>query len=182
MSNSETENNSKFQKLTGKNYHVWAIQKRSQLMTANAWRIVTGELKQSSDPKQLEIWLSKREEAAGIIMRSLSPNQYIHIENKMDNPIAMWDNLKNAHQSQGANGCYHAIQRLLTTRKEDAEMLTEYISRIITATNDLVALAPSTLTAKDALDEGGMHAAIRGLNHEDYGAFTSSILLLGKLN
>ena len=68
MSNSEAENNSKFQKLTGKNYNVWAIQIQSQLMTANAWRIITGELKKPSDPKQLEPWLSKSEEAAGIII------------------------------------------------------------------------------------------------------------------
>ena len=47
-----------------------------------------------------------REEAA-IIMGSLSPDQYIHIENKMDDTIAMWYNLKNMHQSQGANSHYH---------------------------------------------------------------------------
>ena len=86
-------------------------------------------------------------------MGSLSPNQYVHIENKIDDPIAMWDNLKNTHQSQGANGFYHAMQRLLRTCTEDVKMLTEYISQIISATNDLVALAPSTLIAKDALDE-----------------------------
>ena len=46
----------------------------------------------------------------------------------------------------------------------------------------LVALALSTLTAKDALDKVGMYTAITRLNHEDYRAFTSSILLLGKLD
>ena len=63
------------------------------------------------------------------------------------------------------------MQRLLSTWKEDMEMLTEYISQIIAGTNVLVALVPSTLTTKDALGKVGMHTAITGPDHEDYGAF-----------
>jgi hypothetical protein len=82
-------------KLTNLNYNVWAIVLQSRLMTANAWRIVTGKLKQPAEVNAaaLDGWLLKREEAAGIILNSLTPTQYVHIEGMMDDPVKMWNKL-----------------------------------------------------------------------------------------
>ena len=74
------------------------------------------------------------------------------------------------------------MQKLLGIHKEDTESLTDYITRVNSATNDLIALAPSTLTFQNIFDEIEIHAAITGLDHIEYGAFTSSILLLGILD
>ena len=41
---------------------------------------------------------------------------------------------------------------------------------------------PSTLTVQNVIDEIGIHTAIARLDHVKYGAFTSSILLLGTLD
>jgi gag-polypeptide of LTR copia-type len=169
-------------KLTSANYNVWAITIQGKLMTTNTWQITTGELEKPNDAAQAAEWMHKREKAAGILLGSLSHTQYIHIEGIMDDPIAMWKKLKDAHRSQIANGRYHAIQKLLRIQKDDTESLTEYFSHITSATNDLIALAPSTLTATDIINEIGVHAAISGLDQTEYGMFTSSLLLLGDLD
>jgi transposase InsO family protein len=182
MSDSEAENRAKGVKLTSSNYNVWAVALQGKLMTVNAWRIVTENLKRPVDVGEADKWLLKREEAAGIILRSLAPTQYVHVEGIMDDPVEMWNRLRSAHRSQVANSRFHAMQKLLSIRKDDVESLTDYITRINTATNDLIALAPSTLTVQNIIDEVGIHAAITGLDHVDYGAFTSSLLLLGTLD
>lgn len=41
---------------------------------------------------------------------------------------------------------------------------------------------PGTLMIQSIIDEIGIHAAIAGLDHIEYGAFTSSILLLSTLD
>jgi Pol polyprotein, beta-barrel domain len=74
------------------------------------------------------------------------------------------------------------MQKLLSIRKDDTESLTEYFTRINSATNDLISLAPSSLTVPDIVNEISIHAAISGLHQAEYGAFTSSVLLLGKLD
>jgi gag-polypeptide of LTR copia-type len=153
-------------------------------MTANAWRIVTGELKQPAEVNAaaLDGWLLKREEAAGIILNSLTPTQYVHIEGMMDDPVKMWNKLRSSHHSQEANSRYHSMQKLLSIHKEDSESLSDYITHVNSATNDLMALAPTTLTISDIVNEIGVHAAMSGLNHTEYGSFTSLLLLLGKLD
>ena len=55
-------------------------------------------------------------------------------------------------------------------------------THINSATNDHIALALSTLTVQNVIDEIGIHTAIAGLDHIEYGPFTSSIPLLGILN
>ena len=50
-------------------------------MSANAWRIVNGSFEQPADPKERASWIQKREEAAGVILKSLEPSQYVHVEN-----------------------------------------------------------------------------------------------------
>lgn len=124
----------------------------------------------------------KREEAVGILLKSLSHTQYIHIKGVMDDPVEMWKKLKTAHRSQVANNHFHAIQKLLNIQKEDAESLTDYITWINTTTNDLKALAPSALTVQNIIDKIGVHVAIAGLNQIKYSTFTSSLLLIGMLD
>jgi gag-polypeptide of LTR copia-type len=181
MSDPETET-MKESKLTSTNNNVWAIRLQGKLMTANAWRITTGELEKPEVAAEVTNWMLKREKAAGILLGSLSHTQYVHIEGIMDDPVAMWSRLKDAHRSQAANSRYHAMQKLLGIHMDKAESLTEYFARINLATNDLVALAPSTLTVADIMNEIGVHTAMAGLDHAEYGAFTSSLLLLGKLD
>jgi Pol polyprotein, beta-barrel domain/gag-polypeptide of LTR copia-type len=130
----------------------------------------------------LEAWTLKREEAAGILLSLLTPMQYVHIKEVMDDPLEMWKRLKESHHSQAANSWYHLMQKLLSICKEDAESLSDYITCVNSATNELTALTPTTLTSKEIIEEIGTHAAISGLEHAEYGWFTSSLLLLGKLN
>ena len=85
-------------------------------------------------------WKLKREQAAGIILRSLSMSQHIHVKGIMDDPIAMWKKLRSSHRAQVANSRYHAIQKLLSIHKDEMECLIDYVTRVNTATNDLIAL------------------------------------------
>ena len=109
--------------------------------------------------------LLKKEEAAGIHLKSLSPMQGIHVEGIMDDPVEMWKRLKATHQSQNANNHFHAMQKLLGIHKEYAESLTDYITHVNSATNNLIALVPNMLTVQNIIDEIGIHAVIAGLDH-----------------
>ena len=100
----------------------------------------------------------------------------------MDDPVSMWKNLKAAYQSQVANSQFFAIQKLLSSQKEDTETLTEYATRINSTSSELKALIPSMLTVTDIIDEISIHAAVTGLVESEYGLFASSLLLLGTLN
>ena len=174
---------SKSTRLNGNNYNVWVVATQGELMSANAWRIVNDSFKQpGGDSKEYANWILKREEAAGIILKLLDPSQYVHVENQMDDPVSMWKNLKSVHQSQVANSRFFAIQKLLSAQKEDTETLTEYATRINSASSELKALVPSTLTVTDIIDEVSIHAAVTGLDKTEYGSFASSLLLLGTLN
>ena len=128
MSDSETEKHMKSVKLTNSNYNVWAVAMQGKLMTVNAWWIITEDLKRPVNTGEAEKWLLKQEEAAGIILKSLTPTQYVHIEGIMDNPIEMWNRLRAVHRSQVANSHFHAMQKLLSIWKEDGELLTDYIT------------------------------------------------------
>ena len=45
-----------------------------------------------------------------------------------------------------------------------------------------MAQVPTTLTVEDIVNEIGIHTALTELDHKDYEAFTSSLLLFGKLD
>ena len=124
----------------------------------------------------------QREEAAGILLKSLSHMQYVHIEGTMHDPIKMWKRLRTAHWLQVMTIRFHTMQKLLSIWKEDSESLTDYVTRINSTTNDLIALAFSMLTIQNIIDEIGIHTAIVGLDQTEYGAFTSSLLLIGMLD
>ena len=173
MSDSESKDHSKSLQLTSINYNTWTVLIQGKLMTANGRRIITEELKEPTDADLSAKWKLKRDQATGIIPRSLSTSQYIHVEGIMDDPIAMWKKPRSSHRAQVANSRYHVIQKLLSICKDKTESLTDYVTRVNTATNNLIALTPSTLTIKDILDKIGMHAAISGLDQTEYGAFTS---------
>lgn len=182
MSDSEVENHMKSTKLTSTNYNVWTVALQGKLMTVNTWQIITKKLKKSTDGKEAEKWLLKKEEAAGILLKSLSPMQYVHIEGIMDDPIVTWKRLRAAHQSQVANSCFHTVQKLLNMCKDNTESLTDYITCINTTTNDLIVLAPSTLIMQNIINEIGIHVALMGLDQTKYRAFTSSLLLISTLD
>ena len=134
-------------------------------MSANIWCIVNGSSKQPNkeDSKEYLDWILKTEEAAGIILKSLELSQYVHVEDKMDNPVAMWSSLKAAHQSQVANSCFFAMQKLLSSQKEDTEALAEYASRINTAVSELKALIPSVLEPTKTIGVWNVHAITKSL-------------------
>ena len=74
------------------------------------------------------------------------------------------------------------MQKLLSIQNEDTKSLTDYVTHTNSATNNLIALAPSTLTIQNIIDVIGIHAAIAGLDQAEYGPFTLSLLLIGTLN
>jgi hypothetical protein len=66
------------------------------------------------------------------------------------------------------------MQKLLNVCKEDAESLSDHITHVNSATNELVALTPATLTMKKIIDDIGTHTAISGLDHAEYVLHTES--------
>ena len=72
---------SKSTKLNGNNYNIWVVATQGELMSVNAWQIVNGSFEQPADPKEHVSWIQKREEAAGVILKSLEPSQYVHVKN-----------------------------------------------------------------------------------------------------
>ena len=122
------------------------------------------------------------ETAAGIILNSLDPSQYFHVEGMMDDPHGMWTALKAVYQTQKANSRFYAMQALLAIHKENTESLSDFITRVNTAGSNLKALIATTLTVNDVIDEMCIHSAITGLGEGEYDSFTSSVLMIDNID
>ena len=72
------------------NYLEWRRDIRAVLRGIGALGIVDGkETQPAADDSKLEKWLALSNKAASLILRSLSANQYVHVDED-DLPSTMW--------------------------------------------------------------------------------------------
>ncbi|KAA1478496.1 hypothetical protein DENSPDRAFT_845611, partial [Dentipellis sp. KUC8613] len=155
------------------------------LRTRRLWLIVNGTSKKPS-PKPdnsaaVEDWEERASQAAGLIFLYLEPSQRIHVQTLQDNPVLMWTTLASVHVQKRPGTRFNAYDDFFSIRLGDGESLQSLMNRIDEGMCSIQALRPETYALKDLDNELVCMAMVRSLPPE-YSTFTSSLLLLDKLD
>ncbi|KAA1477901.1 hypothetical protein DENSPDRAFT_845076, partial [Dentipellis sp. KUC8613] len=155
------------------------------LRTRRLWLIVNGTSKKPS-PKPdnsaaVEDWEERASQAAGLIFLYLEPSQRIHVQTLQDNPVLMWTTLASVHVQKRPGTRFNAYDDFFSIRLGDGESLQSLMNRINEGMRSIQALHPETYVLKDLDNELVCMAMVRSLPPE-YSTFTSSLLLLDKLD
>ncbi|KAJ7891108.1 hypothetical protein B0H13DRAFT_1581584, partial [Mycena leptocephala] len=58
----------------------------------------------SDNSKAVKAWITKCDVATATITSRLDPSQFAHIRDFEENPVGMWERLRETHQSSGLGG------------------------------------------------------------------------------
>ncbi|KAF8813568.1 hypothetical protein BYT27DRAFT_7219966 [Phlegmacium glaucopus] len=148
--------------------------------SSGLWRIVNGltalpTLSEKPTDAQLlavETWETKSDKAAGWLFLMVEDDQKVHFNEIRGDPVAMWTALQAVHMQKRPGHRFNAYDDLFSIRKQEDESLQTLMNKD---------LRPSGFDLKQLDDELASMAMIRALPDE-YSAFTSSLLLLDKLD
>jgi wobble nucleotide-excising tRNase len=101
--------------------------------------------------------------------------------NKSRSDVKMWEALEAVHRQKKAGMRFNAYDELFSIRKLEEESLQSLINCVESAKRSIKELRPSTLTL-DMLDDELASMALIRLLPEEYSSFTSSLLLMDKLD
>jgi hypothetical protein len=107
--------------------------------------------------------------------------QRVHFQGIQDSPVKMWEALEAVHRQKKAGMRFNAYDELFSIRKLEEESLQSLINRVESAKRSIKELRPSTFTL-DMLDDELASMALIRLLPEEYSSFTSSLLLMDKLD
>jgi hypothetical protein len=107
--------------------------------------------------------------------------QRVHFQGIQDSPVKMWEALEAVHRQKKARMCFNAYDELFSIQKLEEESLQSLINRVESAKCSIKELRPSTFTLDMLDNELASMALIRSLP-EEYSSFTSSLLLMDKLD
>ena len=161
------------------------------------WRLVTGiETKPAGKPAidatattsaipavpvdedKLEKWEIKAEKAAGAIRSTVSSELKVHIRDCEDDPVKIWNALKDAFIQQRAAPRFNAYHSLLSIQKDEKESLDGVINRVDQQIRVIKSLSPPSFTLDDLYDELATMAIIRSLPHHDFNEVIRTISIL----
>ena len=162
------------------NYLEWKRDIRAVLRGIGALGIVDGTNTAPTPTKEggqseLEKWRALSDKAAGLILRSLSSNQYVFV-NEEDSPSVMWTKLEAAHNKKLPAVRFNAYNELFNIRKSSDESLTSLMTRIDKATMRIKSLRPADYSLAKLDDELAALALLRALPESD-SVWTSSLLM-----
>jgi hypothetical protein len=187
MSSSNSSPN--FTKLNSTNYPTWAGNMEAWFRSAGLWHIVNGSTKSpmlSEKPTDaenlaLEAWEVKSDKAAGWLFLMVEDDQKIHFDKIKDDPVQMWAALEAVHMQKRPGHRFNAYDDLFSIRKQEDESLQTLMNRVDGALRRIQDLRPAGFDLKMLDDELASMAMICALP-EEYSNFTSSLLLLDKLD
>ena len=112
----------------------------------------------SSPPKdteeeKLEKWQSKADKASGQLYLMVDPSQRVHFNGLTDDPVKMWDAIKNIHVQQRAGTRFNAYDDLFNIRKAEDENLQSLINRVDKAVIAIKNLYPTSFNLDNLDDE-----------------------------
>ena len=186
---STTSTTPNFTKLNATNYPTWEGDMSAWLRSHGQWRIVSGQklcpilsaTPTAAELTAVESWEDKAEKAAGNIYLMVEPDQKIHFKGIKDKPVEMWKALETVHLQKRPGTRFNAYDDLFSIRKEEEESLQTLMNRVDLALTRITDLRPASFTIDQLDSELASMALIRALP-EEYSHFTSSLLLLDKLD
>src|SRR5215469_12690134 len=164
------------------NYQDWRRDIRAVLRGIGALGIVDGTVMSPSivdDESKLDKWHALSDKAASLILRSLSANQYVHV-NEDDTPHKMWIKLEEAHNKKLPATRFTAYNDLFNIHKDDDESLSTLMSRVDKAIGRIKSLRPADYSLSKLDDELASLALIRALPQSE-SLWTSSLLMSGDI-
>ncbi|TFY53988.1 hypothetical protein EVG20_g9887 [Dentipellis fragilis] len=182
---SDTNPKFKIAHLNGTNYRQWSEEMAAYLRTKRLWLIVNGSsLKPSPTPDNdaaVSDWAEHASQAAGLIFLYLDPSQRIHVQSMQDDPVLMWTTLASVHVQKRPGTRFNAYDDFFSICLQDSESLQSLMNRIDEGMRTIQNLRPDPYVLKDLDNELVCMAMVRSLPPE-YSTFTSSLLLLDKLD
>ena len=178
-----------FPKLDSTNYPTWAGNMEAWFRSSGLWRIVSAQSKKprvsttptATETTAVETWETKSDKAAGWLFLMVEDDQKVHFNEIKDDPVKMWTALEAVHMQKRPGHRFNAYDDLFSIRKQEDETLQTLINRVDAALRRIQDLRPTGFDLKQLDDELASMAMIRALP-EEYSAFTSSLLLLDKLD
>ena len=179
-----------FEKLNSSNYPTWSGEMEAWFRASGLWKVVSGSAKcpsLSSPPKESEqqaydAWEAKADKAAGWLFLMVESDQRIHFNGIQDDPVKMWDALQSVHLQKRPGTRFNAYDDLFSIRKQEDEFLQSLLNRVDECMKKIKNLRPSPFSLTQLDEELASMALIRALPAEEFSSFTSSLLLMDKLD
>ena len=97
-----------FDKLNSNNYNTWNGDMEVWFHAQALWRLISGastaprvsQMPQDGEKEKLEAWHMKANKAARILWLMVDNTQRVHFRGIKDNPLTMWDALKDVHMQK----------------------------------------------------------------------------------
>ena len=118
------------------------------------------------DEGKLEKWEIKAEKAAGAIRSTVSSELKVHIRDCEDDPVKIWQALKDAFIQQRTAPRFNAYHTLLSIQKDEKESIDAVINRVDQQIRVIKSLSPPSFTLDNLYDELATMAIIRSLPHD----------------
>jgi len=151
---------------------------KAYLMQKKVWAIVKGtDVRPPPGDADLRSWLKDEQLAAGVIYLGLEEGQKLQVEDFLDDPRCMWEELESIHVQKCPSTQFNAYNSLLSIMKLEDESLPALTSRIEKAMQEVRNLGPATFTIADLDLDLVCMAMICSLPAE-YHSFVSSLVLL----
>lgn len=179
-----------FSLLNQANYSSWADNMQAYLSTKDLWLVTSGEdpmpvpavvsAPTKDEKKEKRDWLSAKSKAAGEIWLGVEEDQKTHLKAIKDDPLKMWEKLKEVHQQKKPGTRFAAYDVLFSIRKQEDESLSSLMGRTQHAMQSIQDLRPDSFDITMLDEELQCMTLIRSLPAE-YNSFVSSLLLLDSL-
>jgi gag-polypeptide of LTR copia-type len=147
-------------------------------MQKKVWAIVKGtDIKPSPGDDNLRDWLKDEQLAAGVIYLGLVNDQKSQVEDYLEDPKKMWEELESIHVQKRPSTRFNAYNSLLSISKQEQESLLSLTARIEKGMQEIKNLRPQSFTIDD-LDKDLMSMAMVRALPQEYSSFVSSLILL----
>lgn len=179
-----------FARLNATNYSTWSGEMEAWLRASGLWRLVSGSQSAPTLPSPpseaqlaaMDAWEAKVDRAAGHLYLMVEPEQRIHFNGIQDDPVKMWTSLQSVHLQKRPGMRFNAYDDLFSIRKQEDESLQSLINRVEDSVKSIRDLRPKDFTLDKLDEELASMALIRALPSEEFSSFTSSLLLMDKLD
>jgi hypothetical protein len=101
-------------------YDDWEFEVRADMRRKGVLAVALGQDLRplgSDNSKAVKAWIAKRDVATATIISRLDPSQFAHIRDFEEDPVGMWERLRETHQSSGLGGVVAMWRKFYALRK-----------------------------------------------------------------
>ncbi|KAJ7912635.1 hypothetical protein B0H13DRAFT_1502510, partial [Mycena leptocephala] len=101
-------------------YDDWEFETRAEMRRKGVLAVALGDDLRpmgSDNAKAVKAWVAKRDVATATIISRLDPSQFAHIRDFEEDPVGMWERLRETHQSSGLGGVVAMWRKFYALRK-----------------------------------------------------------------